>query len=250
MSGFFLKDGELRVYPVVGVIFLGLLLAYWQVSEFSFVNFDDHEYVVDNPVVANGLSWIAARWAFTAFYAANWHPLAWLSHMLDVTFFGLDSGRHHLVALGWHLANTALLFFLLRRWGGGLWRSALVTILFAWHPLRVESVAWVAERKDLLCAFFWLVTLIFYTSYSARPDWRRYLLTFIGAALALMAKPMAVTMPFLLLLLDYWPMQRYAKFGIKRLLLEKIPFVLLIVASAILTFMAQRQAGAVSSAAE
>ncbi len=250
MSSFFVKDGEFRVLPVVTLILLGSLLAYWQVHEFAFVNFDDFEYVVDNPAVRNGLSWVSVKWAFTAFYAANWHPLAWLSHMLDVSIFGLDAGRHHLVSLGWHLLNSVLLFFLLRRWGGGLWRCALVTTLFAWHPLRVESVAWVAERKDLLCAFFWLLTLIFYTLYSARPDWRRYLLTLFSAALALMAKPMAVTLPFLLLLLDYWPLQRYLKLGVLRLLLEKIPFFLLVLGSAALTFMAQHQAGAVSSAVE
>lgn len=250
MNGFFVKDGELRVFPVVTLILLGILLAYWQVFEFAFVNFDDHEYVVDNPVVRNGLSWAGVKWAFTAFYAANWHPLTWLSHMLDVTFFGLDGGRHHLVSIGWHLFNTALLFFLLHRWGGGLWRSALVTMLFAWHPLRVESVAWVAERKDLLCAFFWLLTLISYSFYAARPDWRRYLLVFIGTVLALMAKPMAVTLPFLLLLLDYWPLQRYARFGALRLVLEKVPLLGLVLLSAILTFMAQRQAGAVSSATD
>ena len=250
VGGFFIKNGENRAFFALALILFGLLLAYGQVSEFAFVNFDDYEYVVDNPVVRNGLSWAGVKWAFTAFYAANWHPLAWLSHMLDVTLFGLDSGRHHLVSLGWHIANSTLLFFLLRRWGGGIWRSALITVLFAWHPLRVESVAWVAERKDLLCVFFWLLTLIFYTSYSARRDWRHYLLTLGSAALALMAKPMAVTLPFLLLLLDYWPLQRYAGLGVKRLLFEKVPFVLLIAVSAVLTFMAQRQAGAISSAAE
>ncbi len=251
MPGFIIKNGELRPFPALLIILSGLLAAYWQVHDFAFVGFDDAEYIVNNPVVNNGLSWAAVKWSFTAFYAANWHPLAWISHMVDVSAFGLKSGSHHLASVAWHLANVSLLFFLLNRcWRGGLWRSILVTVLFAWHPLRVESVAWIAERKDLLCAFFWLLTLILYTFYAKRMSWQYYLLTLFSAACALMAKPMAVTLPFLLFLLDYWPLQRYPKTGIKRLVLEKIPFFILILFSAILTFMAQRQAGAVSSAAE
>ena len=251
MSNLFIKNGDLRPLPVLSLILLGVLVVYWQMHDFAFVGFDDSDYVVDNPAVNNGLSWASIKWAFTAFYAANWHPLAWLSHMLDVTFFGLQSGYHHLSSLGWHIANTILLFFLLYRcWGGSVWRSILVVALFAWHPLRVESVAWVAERKDLLCAFFWLLTLISYTYYAKRVSWQRYLLTFTSAALALLAKPMAVTLPFLLLVLDFWPLQRYSRKGVKQLFVEKIPFFLLIILSAVLTFMAQRQAGAVSSAIE
>ena len=251
MRNFVIKDGELRSLPVLLLIICGTLAAYWQVHDFAFVRFDDSEYIVNNPLVNNGLSWAAVKWSFTAFYAANWHPLTWISHMLDVSAFGLKSGCHHFSSVVWHLANVSLLFFLLNRcWRGGIWRSLLVTALFAWHPLRVESVAWIAERKDLLCAFFWLLTLILYTSYAKRANWQYYLLTLFSAACALMAKPMAVTLPFLLFLLDYWPLQRYPKTGIKRLLLEKFPFFLLILVSAILTFMAQRQAGAVSSAAE
>ncbi len=249
MNSFFIKDGDLRPFPALLLILLGLFAAYWQVHNFAFVGFDDSDYIINNPAVNNGLSWASIKWAFTAFYAANWHPLAWLSHMLDVSFFGLQSGYHHLTSLSWHLANTALLFYLLYRcWGGTVWRSAIVVVLFAWHPLRVESVAWVAERKDLLCAFFWLLTLISYSYYSKRESWQRYLLTLLMAAAALLAKPMAVTLPFLLLVLDFWPLQRYSQLGGKRLFLEKIPFFLLIVLSAVLTFMAQRQAGAVSSA--
>lgn len=249
MNKFFIKAGGLRPFPVLLLILMGVLVVYWQVHNFAFVGFDDSEYVVDNPAVNNGLSWASFKWAFTAFYAANWHPLAWLSHMLDVTLFGLKSGCHHLSSLVWHLANTVLLFFLLHYcWRGAVWRSAIVTLLFAWHPLRVESVAWVAERKDLLCAFFWLLTLIFYTYYANKANWQRYLLTLTSAALALLAKPMAVTLPFLLLVLDYWPLQRYVRLSVKRLVLEKVPFFLLIILSAVLTFMAQRQAGAMSSA--
>lgn len=251
MFNLFFKKGELRPFPVLLVVLIGVLAAYWQVHNFAFVSFDDSDYIVNNPAVNNGLSWSALKWAFTAFYAANWHPLAWISHMFDVSAFGMNSGYHHLLSVAWHLANVSLLFFLLYRcWRWGLWRTTLVTIFFAWHPLRVESVTWVAERKDLLCAFFWLLTLVFYTYYSRRENWQYYLLTLLSAACALMSKPMAVTLPFLLLLLDYWPLQRFSDKGVKRLFFEKFPFFLLILFSAILTFMAQRQAGAVSSAAE
>lgn len=246
-----IKNQKIRPIFALLIIISGLLVAYWQVHDFAFISFDDGDYIVNNPAVNNGLSWAAVKWAFTAFYAANWHPLAWIAHMFDVSAFGLDSGDHHLSSVAWHIANTCLLFFLLQRcWRGGIWRSALVTILFAWHPLRVESVAWVAERKDLVCAFFWLLSLIFYSSYSKRMGWRYYLLTLFSAACALMAKPMAVTLPFLLFLLDYWPLRRYPETSMKRLLWEKIPFFLLVFGSALLTILAQREAGAVSPVAE
>jgi len=247
----FVQKSELRSWLLLLLILLAVIAVYSQVYDFAFVSFDDPDYVVDNSAVNHGLSWASIKWAFTTFFAANWHPLTWLSHMLDVTLFGLKSGYHHLASLGWHVANTILLFFLLRHcWGGTVWRSVIVTALFAWHPLRVESVAWVAERKDLLCAFFWLLTLISYSYYSNKMNWKNYLLVFAGAGLALQAKPMAVTLPFLLLVLDYWPLQRYTQVGIKHLLLEKIPLFLLIIISAVLTFAAQYQAGAVSSASE
>jgi len=251
LSNFLVRKGELRSWLLLLLIVLGGVAVYWQVCDFAFVSFDDTDYIVENSAVRQGLSWASIKWAFTTFHAANWHPLTWLSHMLDVTLFGLKSGHHHLISLGWHLANTVLLFFLLRYcWGGGGWRSAIVTALFAWHPLRVESVAWVAERKDLLCVFFWLLTLIFYSYYSVKSSWRNYFLVLSSAALSLLAKPMAVTLPFLLLVLDYWPLQRYVRVGLKQLLLEKIPLFLLVVISAVLTFAAQHQAGAISSALE
>ena len=193
------------------MLLAGVLVIYGQVSDFAFVTFDDASYVYKNEDVSKGLSVAGVKWAFTAFHSANWHPLTWLSHMLDVSLFGLDAGNHHLSSLFWHLLNTLLVFVVLQRFTGSILGSALVAALFAWHPLRVESVAWIAERKDLLCAFFWLLALLFYHFYCLRPSWRRYLPVLIAGACSLLSKPMAVTLPFLFLLLDDCPLQRNSK---------------------------------------
>ncbi len=236
-------------FTIIGLILLigGILVIYGQMADFAFVSFDDPDYVYKNEIVRQGLSWLGVKWAFTSFFAANWHPLTWLSHMLDVTLFGLVAGKHHLMALFWHIVNALLVFWVLRRLTGAVGRSLLVAALFAWHPLRVESVAWVAERKDLLCVFFWLLSLLAYHRYTLKPVFRRYLLLFLCAALALMSKPMAVTLPFLLLVLDFWPLNRFNHVPRKRLIFEKIPLLLLALAAAILTFTAQKEAGAVAS---
>ena len=231
----------------ITLLILGVLVIYWQVSDFAFVSFDDPDYVYKNEVVKQGLSWLGLKWAFTTFHAANWHPLTWLSHMLDVTLFGLDAGAHHFASMCWHLANALLLYIVLRRLTGAVGRSLLVAALFAWHPLRVESVAWVSERKDLLCVFFWLLSLLAYHYYTLKPAFKRYLLLFISALLALLAKPMAVTLPFLLIVLDFWPLNRFVSVSWKRLIVEKIPLLLLVMGIAMMTFMAQNQAGAVAS---
>ena len=242
------RDGK-SFLGIIGIILLigGMLAIYWQTSDFAFVSFDDPDYVYKNEIVRQGLSWLGVKWAFTSFFAANWHPLTWLSHMLDVTLFGLTAGKHHLTALFWHTVNALLVFLVFRRLTGAVGRSLLVAALFAWHPLRVESVAWVSERKDLLCVFFWLLSLLAYHHYTLKPVFRRYLLLFIAAALALMSKPMAVTLPFLLFVLDFWPLNRFNRIPWKRLILEKIPLLLLALGTAFLTFMAQNQAGAVAS---
>ncbi|HDS16246.1 MAG TPA: tetratricopeptide repeat protein [Proteobacteria bacterium] len=226
---------------------LGVLAIYWQTSDFAFVSFDDPDYVLENEIVIRGLSWDGLRWAFTSFHAANWHPLTWLSHMLDSSWFGLDAGAHHLAAMFWHLANTVLLLVVLWRLTGALGRSVLVAAFFAWHPLRVESVAWIAERKDLLCVFFWLLSLLSYHYYSLRPGYKRYLPVLISALLALLAKPMAVTLPFLLLVLDFWPLRRHLHSSWLRLGLEKLPLLGLAAGAAVMTFMAQKQAGALAT---
>src|SRR4030065_2893848 len=181
---------------------------YWQVSNHQFVNYDDGSYITENPHVKAGLTREGIAWAFTAMHMGNWHPLTWLSHMLDVQLFGLHPGAHHLVNVLFHATNTVLLFLLLLRMTGAYLQSSFVAALFALHPLHVESVAWVAERKDVLSAFFWILTLLFYDGYVKHQGRIRYLLTLCTFALGLMAKHMLVTLPFVLLLLDYWPLAR------------------------------------------
>ena len=183
-------------------------MAFWQVTHCDFTNFDDTEYVTDNRHVRDGLTVEGIAWAFTTGHAANWHPLTWISHMMDAQLFVLQPRWHHLTNLLFHLASTLLLFLVLHRMTKALWQSAFVAALFALHPLHVESVAYVAERKDVLSTFFWMLTMGIYVSYVARPGLTRYLALLLCFALGLMAKPMLVTLPFVLLLLDYWPLQR------------------------------------------
>jgi hypothetical protein len=224
----------------------GLTLAvYGRVAGYPFVDLDDQVYVFGNPNVSGGLSAGGVAWAFTTFWGANWHPLAWLSHMLDVSLFGMRAGGHHVVSVLIHASNAALLFALLRRTTGSVRESGLVAILFAIHPLHVESVAWISERKDVLCAFFFLLALIAYARYRERPGPWRYGLVAWLYALALMAKPMAVTLPFVLLLLDRWPLR--AGFS-RALLLEKAPLFLMSAAASVVTLLAQASGEAVASA--
>ena len=180
-----------------------------QTLRHEFVNFDDNEYVYDNPVVARGLTLKGIVWAFTRVHASNWHPLTWLSHMLDCQLYGLHPGGHHLTNVLLHTATVIALFLVLRQMTGALWRSAFVAAVFAIHPLRVESVAWVAERKDVLSGLFFMLTIGAYVRYARRP-WSpaRYGLVMLLFAMGLMCKPMLVTLPLVLLLLDYWPLQR------------------------------------------
>jgi tetratricopeptide (TPR) repeat protein len=182
--------------------------AFHHVTRCDFILFDDNYYVTENLNIQNGISLEAVRWAFTTGHAANWHPVTWISHMLDVQWFGLAAGWHHLTNLLFHIANTLLLFLVLCRMTGKMWRSASVAMLFAVHPLHVESVAWVAERKDVLSTFFWMLTLGAYSCYVQRPGLKRYLPVAVFLALGLMSKPMLVTLPFVLLLMDYWPLRR------------------------------------------
>jgi protein O-mannosyl-transferase len=242
---------------------LSLLLAfgtaalYLPVLNFPFINFDDGDYITENPVTQAGLTWHGFIWAFNGIHVGNWHPLAWLSHELDCQLFGLNAGGHHLVNVLFHVANTLLLFVFLRDTTGAEWRSAVVAALFAWHPLHVESVAWIAERKDVLCGFFWLLTLLAYAAYAKNTQLKNknsklfYALSLLACAAALLSKPMAVTLPFTLLLVDLWPLKRIqnSEFRIqnlKRLLLEKIPFFALSFGLCLITFLVQRTAGAVS----
>jgi len=241
------------------VIFLCLALAlatlavYWQTSGHGFIAYDDDQYVYENSIVKAGITASGVAWAFTTFFYANWHPLTWLSHMLDCQLFGLDAGAHHLVNLAFHLASTLLLFSALVRMTRQPWRSSLVAGVFALHPLHVESVAWISERKDVLSVFFAMLALLLYIRYAEAPKARRYFPMALAFALGLMAKPMLVTFPFVLLLLDFWPLRRIewppAWPVLKPRLWEKAPLVAMVVASSVLTFLAQRNYGAVISLA-
>jgi len=236
---------------VLPLIALGLsllvLAVYGQTGNHAFITLDDAEYVYRNPHVRDGLSMEGVRWAFTTFHAANWHPLTWLSHMTDVELFGLDAGWHHLVNMALHLANAVLLFLVLWRMTSGLWQSALVAVLFAVHPLHVESVAWVAERKDVLSTLFWLLTMGAYLDYVRRPGVARYLLVAVLFALGLMCKPMLVTLPFSLLLLDWWPLGRLSRPVVARRVLEKAPLLALSAVSCVITYMAQGSGKAITT---
>jgi Flp pilus assembly protein TadD len=212
----------------------------------DFVNFDDPQYVTENVRVSAGITWDGIRWALTTGTAGNWHPLTWFSHMLDVQLFGVTPGPHHVMNVILHIANTLLLFGVLWRMTGALGRSAFVAALFAAHPIHVESVAWISERKDMLSTLFWLLTLWAYVKYvkDKKPMW--YALAFMCLALGLMSKPMLVTVPCVLLLLDYWPLRRPLDKG---LVIEKLPFFALAAASSVVTFRAQSHGGAVSALA-
>jgi tetratricopeptide (TPR) repeat protein len=181
---------------------------YIQILDFDFVNYDDDDYVYDNSQVKGGLTYHAILWALTTDSASNWHPLTWMSHMADVSLFGMNPGLHHLTNLVLHIINSLLLFLVFRNMTGKLWQSACVAALFAIHPLHVQSVAWVAERKDVLSAFFWMLTLWVYIRYVRRPGWAAYMGVLVFFILGLMSKPMVVTLPFVLLLLDFWPLGR------------------------------------------
>jgi tetratricopeptide (TPR) repeat protein len=228
------------------------LSVYSQVRHYDFVTYDDPQYVGKNMHVRAGLTAGGLGWALTSFDTANWLPLTWITHMADIQFFGMDSGWHHLTNVWLHALSALLLFFVLKRMTGARWPSALVAFLFALHPLHVESVAWVAERKDVLSAFFWFLTLWCYARYVERPGVRRYLAVVLAFFLGLMAKPMIVTLPFVLLLLDVWPLGRAPLSGRpnvknwKTLLLEKLPLLALAAGSSVVTFLAQRSGGAVA----
>jgi tetratricopeptide (TPR) repeat protein len=225
--------------------------AFGRVAEFSFLDYDDNAYVTENPVVRRGLTLRGFLWALTALDAANWHPLTWLSHMADVSLFGLRPGGHHLTSLLIHAAAAVLLLAAVVRLGGSRTAAFLAAALFAVHPLRAESVAWVAERKDVLCGLFWMWTLLLWCRHAARPGWRRYLPAAASHLLALLAKPMAVTLPLVLLLLDVWPLGRLRAtrrgpgIPLGGLLLEKIPLLLASAGASLLTWLAQSRGGAV-----
>jgi tetratricopeptide (TPR) repeat protein len=223
-------------------LLLATLVAYSQVHAFQFVNYDDLAYVYANPHVTGGLSMDSLRWAFTAVVVANWMPVTLLSHILDCQLFGLESRGPHLVNISIHALSALLLFFVLRRATRAPWPCAFAAFIFAIHPLHVESVAWISERKDVLSAFFWFLALYFYLRYIEQPNLRDYLLLTVAFVLGLMSKPMLVTFPFTLLLFDVWPLRRLAQFP--KILWEKIPLFVLTAAAATVTYFVQKSAGA------
>jgi len=247
-----------HVFLICPALVLAIVVAFEPVASCDFVSYDDLQYVTGNPRVQAGITLDSVAWAFTTSYKSNWHPLTWLSYMLDFQLFGPNPFWYHFVNLLLHIANTLLLFEIFRRMTGLLWRSAFVAALFALHPVHVESVAWVAERKDVLSGFFWMLTIAAYLWYIRRQSLASYLLVVLLFCLGLMAKPMLVTLPFVLLLLDYWPLRRAGKnrhessIHIKQkipdkyfasaggLILEKIPLFLLSAAVVVVTFVVQR----------
>jgi hypothetical protein len=241
-------------------VLVGLVLfAFTGATDCGFV-FDDGIYILDNPQVLAGLSWSAVSWAFTTLHGGNWHPLTWLSHASDVHLYRLNPTGHHLTSVLLHALNAVLLLLVLRAMTGSTWRGALVAAVFAVHPLRLESVAWISERKDLLAAFFWLLTMWAYLAHARRPSTGRYAFVLASFALGLMAKPMLVTLPIVLILIDYWPLARGQGTGDSgqkatdtrhptpgtRLLLEKLPMLAMAAAAGVVTLIAQRGWGNVA----
>ncbi len=237
-------------FPLLFLL-LALLAAatFWRVRGNEFISYDDPVYVTSNDAVLRGLTWDNVVWAFTARDAANWHPVTWLSHMADVSLFGLNPSGHHTTNLLLHIANTLLLFLLFRKLTGRQWRSAWIAAVFAVHPAHVESVAWVAERKDLLSALFWLATTLAYVSWVRNRSARRYAVVLVLFAAGLMSKPMLVSLPLVLLLLDEWPLGRFGGANDRpaRLIFEKAPLLLMSAASSVVTFLVQRSGGALGT---
>ena len=240
---------------VLASLALCTLWVYWPARNFSFVNYDDDEYIYNNPRVQSGLTLSNVRWALCTTSAANWHPVTWLSLMLDRDLYGQAAGGYHFTNVCLHIFNALLLFGVLLNMTGALWRSAFVAFLFALHPLHVESVAWISERKDLLCTFFMLLSLLTYWRYVKTRGAALYVRTLVYFALGLMAKPMIVTVPLILLLLDFWPLNRLvpyktnqaARSQVRRLLVEKIPFAVLSAAVCIVTLFVQKTAGSMTA---
>jgi len=253
--------GKRRYVILISMALIIMTLAvYWQTGNHAFLNLDDNVYVTENPHVTTGITVANIIWAFTSVdeITSNWHPVTWLSHMADVQLYGMNPRGHHLTNVFFHTSCTVLLFLLFSRLTGALWQSAFVAAMFAIHPLHVESVAWVAERKDVLSAFFGFLSLLMYAEFTAKRKPALYLLALFSFILGLMSKPMLVTLPAVMLLLDYWPLERYRHEGeeqglrhlagaVMDLVKEKIPFFACSLLSAVVTIYAQRKGGAMHS---
>ncbi len=247
---------ETRTKIICMVLIMAILAVYWQVVGCGFINLDDNHYIIENYHVKQGLNLKAIKWAFTTMYFSNWHPLTWLSYMLDYQLSGMHAGMYHVENVIFHILNTLLLFLVLNRMTKATWKSAFVAALFALHPIHVESVAWISERKDVLSTFFGLLTIWAYVRYIGHKSIKTYILTLSFFSLGLMAKPMLVTLPFVMLLLDYWPLGRInidktnelaQKDRPSPIVLEKIPFLIMAIASSIITFIAQKSGGSVAT---
>jgi tetratricopeptide (TPR) repeat protein len=240
-------------------LILAILVVYYQTKNYDFVLLDDDVYITHNPFVAGGWSSENIKWAFSNSHGGFWIPLTWLTYIIDSQLHGLNAGYYHITNLIFHILNSLLLFFIFRQMTGDIWQSGFIAALFAVHPVHVESVAWVSERKDLLFAFFWLLTMWSYLHYVKRPSTRRYSLVILLFVAGLMSKPMIVTLPFVLLLCDYWPLKRfqlkkypqadaiYPKISVPKMILEKVPLIILSIGASVLTFLQQQAHGAVSS---
>lgn len=252
------------LFLIIAAIVAMTVLSYAPIVHNGFVNYDDNQYVFNNPNVKGGITQRSIIWAFTNLNISYWHPLTWLSHMLDCEIYGLRPLGHHITSILIHIINSALLFLLLSKMTGTVWRSGFVAAAFALHPVHVESVAWVAERKDVLSGMFWILSMLAYVHYAERPNVRRYAIVLLTFVMGLMSKPMMVTLPFALLLLDYWPLDRFIlqqdktsspadisiicqKASLWRLLEEKVPMFVLSAALSVITFVAQKQVGVVAS---
>lgn len=252
------RQRELCICLLLGIL---ILAAYGQIVNHDFISFDDERLVTANRHVRNGFTWDSFIWSFTAGIKVSnyWIPLTWLSHILDCELYGLNPMGHHWTNLLLHMANTILLFSVFKKMTGALWPSAFMAGLFAIHPLHVESVAWVSERKGVLSAFFWLLAMLTYVYYAERPGWKRYFLVMLGFVLGLMSKPVVVTLPFVLLLIDYWPLGRWPgspasrqcsdtirQWSVARLVGEKVPFLGLAAGAGVVTFIFQQKGGALA----
>ena len=223
---------------------LAVFIAFERVHQNKFIDYDVTAYITEEPHINGGITLQSVIWAFTTPHACMWQPLTSISHMLDCQLFGLDPFWHHIVNLLFHMANTLLLFWVLKSLTGAVWPSAFVAAVFGLHPLNVESVAWLAERKNVLCGFFWMLTMAAYVRYAERPGVGRYLLVVLAFCLGLMSKPMIVTLPFVLLLLDYWPLGQKGR-SAWRLIGEKVPLLILSAIVCVITFLAQQNTAAV-----
>lgn len=253
-----IKRTELLIFLI---LIVSISAVYSQVMHYGFISFDDYQYICTNHHVQKGITLETILWAFTSSHASNWHPITWLSHMMDVSLFGMQAGMHHLINVIFHLLNSILLFLVFRKTTDKVWQSLAVAVLFALHPVHVESVAWVSERKDVLSTFFWMLTMLAYVRYVRSANVKRYLFVLLFFSLGLMSKPMLVTLPFVLLLMDYWPLKRFtldarnsrhvrSKLPFIHLVVEKMPLFILAATSSIITFLVQKSGKAVVTFAD